>query len=384
MAVIESKLPVSSDKDFEAVKEKYLSQVVRKRRDQAYNIKVLQACRWIHDEKCDAGKPGGVIAYTNMSNIYYGKGYSPDKTKLAIFHELDHMRKGNQHRNFSSLGIVVNSHKDPGRVTIRRPDRTIFFEEGFAHANSYSFYKDAYSTGETEKDKEVFKEIDDFYKGSPYKYNVDVTSQLIKLLNSHLKQEGKKMDLAKFEQLVMKRNKKGDETLDNMFYKITGDKTFFKKIEKRLNYYGTYIYQKTEDKKPDFDADMKARDAVKEVDAMIVYAQKIQDGYAKKLSFFDRLFNRYGKQRKTIESLFGQRPNYASSFYAMIDGDTTTAFAAHREAELDVSTDTYGRDDDLYHETGYGADYYDEPEEDKTEAEADADTAEPEADEMDK
>lgn len=384
MAVIESKLPVVSDKDFEAVKEKYLSQVVRKRRDQAYNIKALQACRWIHDEKCDAGKPGGVVAYTNMNHIYYGKGYSPDKTKLAIFHELDHMRKGNQHRNLSSLGLVVNSHKDPGRVVIKRPDRTIFFEEGFAHANSYSFYKDAYSTGDAEQDKEVFKEVDSFYKGCPYKYNVDVTSQLIKVLNTHLKQEGKKMDLVQFEKLIMKRNKKGDETLDNMFYKITGDKTFFKKIEKRLNYYGTYIYQKTEDKKPDFDEDKKARDCVKEVDAMIVYAQKIQDGYAKKLSFFDRLFNRYGKQRKAIESFFGQRPNYTSSFYAMIDGDTTTAFAAHREAELDVSTDTYGRDDDLYYEETYEeeAARADEPEAEVSEPEADEPEAE--ADEMDK
>ena len=365
MAVIESKLPVESEKDFEAVKEKYLSQAVRKRPDQSYNIKVLQACRWIHDEKCDAGKPGGVIAYTNMNHIYYGKGYSPDKTKLAIFHELDHMRKGNQHRNFLSTGVVANSHKDPGRVVIKRPDRTIFFEEGFAHANSYSFYKDAYSTGDAEQDKEVFKEIDDFYKNSPYKYNVDVTSQLIKLL----KTDDKKFNLVKFEQLMINRHKKGDDTLDKMFYKLTGDKSFFRKIEKRLNYYGTYIYQKTEDKKPDFDADLKARDCMKEVDAMIVYAQKIQDGYAKKLSFFDRLFNRYAKQRKSIESFFGQRPNYAGSFYAMIDGDTTTAFSAHKEAELDMSTDTYGRDDDLYHEADIEAEY-EEPEAEKGEPEA--------------
>lgn len=353
----ESKRPVKTESDFVAVKEKYMSQVVRKRKDQAYNINAIHACRWIHDPKCDAGSPGGVVAYTNMNNIYYGQGYPVDITKLTIFHELDHMRKGNQHRNFMSTGSVVDSLKERGKVTIRRPDRTIFFEEGFAHANSYSFYKDAYSTGDKDEDEKVFKDVKSFYERNPYKYNVDVTAKITSLLG---------INLPKFESLMMKRNKSGDKSLDEMFYKLTGDKAFFRKLEKRLNYYGTYIYQKNENKKPDFDSDQKAHDCQKEVDAMIVYAQKIKDGFAKKLSLFDRLFNRYGKQRRAIFACLGQKPDYSSSFYAMIDGDTTSAFSAHKAALDEMGEGTPSRDDNLMHESDVASEV-EEHEEEKDE-----------------
>lgn len=316
--IAEYNKPIESDKDFTVIKQKYLSQVVRKRAKQSYNIKTLNDCRLIHDESCDAGKPSAKMAYTNMSNIYYGKGYSPMITRLMIFHEIDHMRKGNQYLNRSARSSVGKSLKEDGRVTIKRTDKAIFFEEGFAHANAYSFFKGAYTTGSPEKDKVEFKEVDDFYKNSPYKYNVDVTAKIMSLLN---------LKIDKFEKMVTERNIKGSDEIDKLFFKLTGDKNFFKKLEKNLNYYGTYVYQKATGQKFDSDSVRKLDDCKKEIDALLVYAQKVKDGFEKKVGFFGRLFGAKKKQDNSIMYCLGQSPDYQGAFNEMLLNDSEFSVA---------------------------------------------------------
>lgn len=304
--------PVVSEKDFDALKEQYLSQVVRKRKNQDYNIGVLSKCRWIHDERCDYGKSNGIVAYTNMSDIYYGNGYSEIQTKLSAFHEFDHIRKGNQHKNFSSSGVVANSLRESGRVVIKRADRTIFFEEAFAHANACSFFEDANKTGDAEHDARLKEAVKKYRESSPYKYNVDMTAKIADVLG---------IKLAKFEELMIKRNKKGDDKLDNMFFELTGDKNFFKKLETKLNYFGTYVYQEAQGKKVDLNSRQKANQCKKEVDALLVYAERVKDGFEKKMSWFDRLFKRTKKQKMRIIACIGQDPKYSESVEKVLDED---------------------------------------------------------------
>ena len=311
--IAEYNKPIASDKDFTVIKQKYLSQVVRKRAKQSYNIKTLNDCRLIHDETCDAGKPGARMAYTNMSNIYYGKGYSPMVTRFMLFHEIDHIRKGNQYVNRSARSSVGKSLTEDGRVTIKRTDKAIFFEEGFAHANAYSFFKGAYTTGDSKKDAVEFKEVDDFYKNSPYKYNVDVTAKIMSLLN---------LKIDKFEKMVTERNIKGSDEIDKLFFKLTGDKNFFKKLEKNLNYYGTYVYQQAAGQKLDTESKKKLDACKTEIDALLVYAQKIKDGFEKKVGFFGRLFGAKKKQDQNIMYCLGQSPDYQGAFNEMLLNDS--------------------------------------------------------------